>query len=283
MSLGAYEFHGIEAARELAGGTPYEVSYRERDLTKRVDWGAIEGWLAGRIGGGPIQRQRTAACELSSVGLRKEAAAELWAAADSASAWTVFSVMREARECGATEVAAQLAVSLRVSAGVGSGETPPDLLRVSYPVDYVATLKAESQKAGMDPLFFAALIRQESLWDPGAGSSAGALGLTQVIPPTGYAIAAELGVAEFEPEDLFRPAISLEFGAYYMGGQIGRYGDPLLALAAYNAGPGNAVRWGAFGATRPADLAEVIDFVETRTYVSYIYEAYAHYRLAWAD
>ncbi len=81
------------------------------------------------------------------------------------------------------------------------------------------------------------------------------------------------------------PALSraLEFGAHYLGGQIGRYGNPLVALAAYNAGPGNASRWAMSGAKDPADLVEVIDFVETRSYVTYIFEAYAHYRLAWGD
>ncbi len=283
MTLGPYEFHGLEAARELGLVGRFDAGYRERDLSQPVDWVVVEAWLRARVGGAPVVRERTAACELMSVGLREAAALELWGAARDVGAWVMFSVLREAKECGVTDVAAQLAVSLRIGAGVGSGEPPPDLLRVSYPVDFAESVRAEAKKAGIDPLFFAALIRQESLWDPVAGSTAGALGLTQVIPPTGFAIAAELGIVEFEAEDLFRPAVSLEFGAYYIGNQVKRYGDPFLALAAYNAGPANGARWGAAGATRVADLVEVIDFVETRTYVMYIYEAYAHYQLAWGD
>jgi soluble lytic murein transglycosylase len=104
-----------------------------------------------------------------------------------------------------------------------------------------------------------------------------------VIPSTGEAIAGELGVAEFDVSDLLRPALSLEFGAHYLGGQLRAYGQALYALSAYNAGPGNAARWKASGATTPADIAESVDFVETRNYVTYIYEAYAHYQFAWGD
>lgn len=191
--------------------------------------------------------------------------------------------MKEAKGCGLTSVAAQLAVSLRLQAGVASHEPPADLLRVAYPLDYTGVLETESQKANVDPLFFAALIRQESFWDPLAGSGAGALGLTQVIPPTGESLARELGVEDFVPSMLFLPVRSLEFGAHYLGGQLKLYGNPLLALAAYNAGPAAAARWAGAGAVNPADLVEEIDFSETKNYVTLILEAYAHYQLAWSE
>jgi soluble lytic murein transglycosylase len=248
-----------------------------------VDWDAIEIWLQGRIGGGPLTRQPTPACELMTVGLREAAAAEIRAADRVATPWGSFALLREAAGCGLTDVAAGLAVSLRVDAGVGSGEPPKDLLRLSYPVDFAATLSEEARKADVDPLFLASLVRQESFWDPQAGSTAGALGLTQVIPQTGAAIAEQLGVADFRAEDLFLPALSLEFGAYYLGGELRSYRSPLLALAAYNAGPGPAGRWASAGDTNPADVVERIDYVETKAYVTYIYEAYAHYLVAWGD
>jgi len=283
VALGPLDLHGIEARAELEGRAPMDVRYRERDIGKGVDWAAIASWLSLRIGGGPQGSAPTAACDLSTAGLRAEAAAEIWAANARGGTWRSFELMREASMCGLADVAARLAVAIRQEAGVASHEPPKDLLRVSYPIDYGATLVAEARKANVDPLFYAALIRQESFWDPSALSPADARGLTQVIPPTGSAIAAELGVPEFEPSNLYRPALSLEFGAYYLGGQLRRYGHPLFALSAYNAGPGNAARWAASGATRAADVAEVIDFLETRNYVAYISEAYAHYQLAWGD
>lgn len=281
VAFGPYDLHGLEAARELGEGVSLDVRYRERDLGATVDWSAIEAWLKARIGGGPVTREPTAACELAAAGLRSPAEEELRSADAVATTWGSYALMKEAYGCGLTSVAASMAVNLRVEAGASSSEPPRDLLRISYPVDYAATLNREAKEANVDPLFFAALVRQESFWDPSAGSVAGALGLTQVIPQTGRAIAEQLGVAEFEASDLFRPAVSLEFGAYYLGGELRGYDSPLLALAAYNAGPGPAARWASAGDRRAADLVETIDYTETRNYVTYIYEAYAHYLLAW--
>jgi soluble lytic murein transglycosylase len=102
------------------------------------------------------------------------------------------------------------------------------------------------------------------------------------MPGTGDGIASALDVVGFTPGDLLRPAVSLRFGAYYLGGQMKRFSDPLLALAAYNAGPGNAQRWAAAanGATG-ADLLEVVDIGETNSYVQYVLEHYAHYEAAY--
>ena len=281
--LGPLDLHGLEAARELGEAPRFNVAYRDRNLDRAIDWAAISSWLSTRIGGAPAGSAPTAACELMAAGLRSAAHAEIQAADAGGDTWRTFELMREARECGLTDLAARLAVALRIEAGVASHEPPKDLLRVAYPVDFGATVAAEARKANVDPLFFASLIRQESFWDPSALSPADARGLTQVIPPTADAIASELGVADFRISDLYRPALSLEFGAYYLGGQIRRYGNALIALSAYNAGPGNAARWSESAAGSPADLVEVIDFQETQRYVTFIYEAYAHYQQAWGD
>jgi soluble lytic murein transglycosylase len=284
ISLGEYDFHGLEAAvrlglRDPVGQTPYV----ERDLLKDVDWDAVASWLESRVPGDWPGSNPTAACDLMASGLRAQARAELNAAANGSTAWRTLELAREAHICGVTDVGAQLAVKLRQQAGVKSHEAPRDLLRVSYPIEFGVTLDAEARERDIDPLFFAALVRQESYWDPVAGSHAGALGLTQVIPPTGQGIANALGYSSFSPSDLFRPAVALEFGAFYLGGQIARFGDPLLALTAYNAGPGNAARWKERPRDSAADLVESVDFRETKLYVTYIYESYAHYQLAWVD
>ena len=72
----------------------------------------------------------------------------------------------------------------------------------------------ESNQESGDNREVAALVRQESFWDPAAGSSAGALGLTQVMPQTGRLIAQALGDADFQTSDLLRPIVSLEFSAW---------------------------------------------------------------------
>lgn len=283
IDAGPYDFHGIEAGIRLGVREPIDASFRERDLSLAVDWEVIAGWLRARAGGDWPGSPPTAACDLARAGLRDVARAEVLGAAEGAGPWRLLELTREAASCGLTDAAAQLAVALRQAAGVASHEPPRDLLRVSYPIDYPRTLEAEARKAGIDPLFLAALVRQESFWDPAARSVAGALGLTQVIPVTGEGIATALGVRPFSPADLFRPAIALQFGAYYLGGQVARFGDPLLALSAYNAGPGNALRWAERDRGTAADLVESIDYQETQRYVAYIVEAYAHYRLAWGE
>lgn len=283
IAAGPYDFHGLEAAIRLGTREPVAAAYRDRNVDKTIDWDVIATWLRGRIPGDWPGSPPTAACDLARSGLRDTARDEILTASSGAGAWRTFELIREASACGLTDIAARLAVGLRQTAGVASHEPPADLLRVSYPIDYGQTLATEARGASLDPLFLAALVRQESFWDPTAGSSAGALGLTQVIPPTGQGIAAALGVSPFGSSDLFRPAIALKFGAYYLGGQVTRFGDPLLALTAYNAGPANAIRWSERERATAADLVESIDYLETRLYVTYIVEAYAHYELAWAD
>lgn len=86
---------------------------------------------------------------------------------------------------------------------------------------------------GIDPVLFEELVNQESGFDPAARSKAGAVGLTQLMPAT----AAELGVS-----DRTDPAQSLVGGARYLRQMIEKFGDPSLALAAYNAGPGNVMK-----------------------------------------
>ncbi len=277
-------FYGTEAARRIGERPALDVSFRARRLVTDVDWAGLESWLNGIVPGTLPGTGPTAAADLLAVGLREEAAAALNEAARGAGPWRVLELAREARSLGMVDVAAQLAARLEGVLGVPWELVPRDLLRVAYPVDYVAQVDAEAHEYGLDPLFLAAMVRQESYWDPAAGSHAGALGLTQVIPPTGASIAEALGVEHFVADDLFRPAVSLRFGAFYLGGQLARYGDAYLALGAYNAGPGNAARWAdraGAGADGPT-TAEAIDIPETHDYVEKVMEHYARYLAAYA-
>ncbi|MBI5949947.1 MAG: lytic transglycosylase domain-containing protein [Chloroflexi bacterium] len=275
-------FHAMEAARALNGTAAPNVGYTARDLSG-PDWAALEAWLGPLLGAMPAPGAPSPAADLVAVGLRSEASELLSLDAERAGGWELYRVIREAHGLGLVDLAARLGVRLRISLGVRDWEAPRPLLKVIYPVAYVATLDAVSRENGVDPLWLAALVRQESFWDPAAGSTAGALGLTQVIPVTGEAIAASLGYEGFGANDLFRPAVSLEFGANYIGGQLRRFGDPYAALAAYNAGPGAAARWAAAAAgLPPADFVEAVDYAETKHYVQAVMEHYAHYLAAYA-
>lgn len=116
-------------------------------------------------------------------------------------------------------------------------------------MDYRAEAIRIAEEEGVNPDLFLRLVQQESSWNPEAGSSKGAYGLTQLMPGT----AAELGV---DPTD---PLQNLRGGARYLRQQLDEFGDARLALAAYNAGPGNVRKYGG-----------IPPFEETQNYVSKI-------------
>lgn len=150
-------------------------------------------------------------------------------------------------------------------------------LPFAYPLVYAEESRAAVGRVPVDPLLLTALAREESRFDPGVVSRAGALGLTQQMPGTAALTAAELGLEDYDPRE---PADSLLLGAAYLSRMLERYdGDLLLALAAYNAGPGNADRWVAARETLPPDLwLLTTPFDETRRYVVRVLGSYRRYR-----
>jgi soluble lytic murein transglycosylase-like protein len=148
-----------------------------------------------------------------------------------------------------TPIAAYAAVA--ASGAAASGATGSGAI-ASTPVEgaaYVPMIEQAAARYGLDPSLLYGLIEQESGFDPSASSSAGALGLTQLMPST----AVSLGVTE--PLD---PAQSIEGGARYLSQLLRQFaGDTADALAAYNAGPGAVEQYGG-----------VPPFPETQQYVA---------------
>jgi soluble lytic murein transglycosylase-like protein len=131
-------------------------------------------------------------------------------------------------------------------------------------VPYGAEITAAAKKYGLDPALLAGLVKQESGFNPNAGSPAGARGLTQLMPGT----AAGLGVT-----NVLDPAQSLDGGAKYLRAQLDAFGgDVARALAAYNAGPGAVQRYGG-----------VPPYAETQNYVRAVQANAAAYRAAGAS
>ena len=172
-----------------------------------------------------------------------------------------------------------------VTATQNPRELPRLLQKVLRPTPYLPLVQAAATQHRVGTAMLYALMRQESLFDPRAFSSAQARGLTQVIPATGEEIAANLGVDGFQQSDLFRPVVSIRFGAYYLARQLAFLGgQPVFALAAYNGGPGSALRWMANNRQMDPDLfVENIDYDETRLYVHKVMENYAFYRLLYGQ
>jgi soluble lytic murein transglycosylase len=143
------------------------------------------------------------------------------------------------------------------------------LLRIVYPFPYRDMVVREAAEWGVNPFLLAALIRQESAWVSDIVSSAGAIGLMQVMPATGRGLARRVGLEDFTPASLESPEVNLHLGARFLVDVLERYGPDLpLVLSAYNAGPTRAERWRTFPeAGDPLRLTERIPFGETRGYV----------------
>jgi soluble lytic murein transglycosylase len=137
-----------------------------------------------------------------------------------------------------------------------------------------------TQKYHLDSLLLFSVVRQESAFEGFVRSSAGARGLMQIIPATGDEIAKALGWPNnYTENDLYRPAVSIEFGAYYLAKWRDYFkGDLMAALAAYNGGPGNAMNWLKLANGDPDLFLEVIRFEETRNYLRGVYEIFCLYR-----
>jgi len=143
--------------------------------------------------------------------------------------------------------------------------------RLIYPMLHEEALLAEAAEQKLDPNFVAALIRQESSFNPAATSPAGARGLAQVMPELGERLARALNYPVWDPVLLYQPDVSIQLGAYHLRELLGRYDQRGHILAAYNAGTSRVERWSKrIGVTDPEVFAERISFVETRDYVRII-------------
>lgn len=183
------------------------------------------------------------------------------------------------KDLGAYYSSIVAAADVIVASGVATLDAPAFIARMRYPVYYADLVQAQAQRYGFDPLILFALMRQESLYNTNAVSSAGASGLTQVMPATGQYIATKINVPNFTSGDLFRPYMGIAMGAFYIDEQLRLFkGNVAAALAAYNAGPGRALDWVRLSGGSLDALMLTIQFQETRTYLERITSHYAIYR-----
>lgn len=159
-------------------------------------------------------------------------------------------------------------------------ELQRDYWRYLYPLAWEARLRARAERHDLDPYLVAALIRQESEFNPGARSRAGALGLMQIMPQTGRGLFRRLGIPGFSTRKLTQPDVSLRLGTFHLKEVLARFaGKVEQALAGYNAGVRRVPGWlelGPFG--EPAEFVETIPFSETRGYVQSVLRNQEMYR-----
>jgi len=160
------------------------------------------------------------------------------------------------------------------------GSLPDAVWRILFPLQFGDLLTASASAAGVDPALVAAVIQQESTFDPSAVSAVGAHGLMQLMPPTGRALARAAGIKKLAVSQLHDPALGLKLGTVYLREMIDRFGGKIeRAVAAYNAGPHRVAVW---NLARPGMTAEEfvdsIPFSETRLYVMTVLAGQEQYR-----
>jgi soluble lytic murein transglycosylase len=160
------------------------------------------------------------------------------------------------------------------------GSWDQQILRVAYPFPYRELVRREAAEWGIDPFMMAAIIRQESAFKADIVSHAGAIGLMQVMPPTGAQLARAHGPSSFTDASLTKPEVNLHLGAAFFVDMSRRYDNELpLVLSAYNAGPTRATRWRRYPeASDPLRFTERIPFTETRGYVKSVRRNLGLYR-----
>lgn len=221
--------------------------------------------------------------ELFALGAFDEAATEFEDLADalraSGDALGSYRLAVHLRGLGAFRESIIAAADVIIAAKTGTLGAPPFLARLRFPDYYADLVRREGEARAVDPLLMLSLIRQESLFDTNATAAAGEKGLMQVIPSTAKYIAERLDWRDYQHSDLFRPYAGIAFGAFYIDEQLDFFDqNAVVALAAYNAGPGRAYEWNALSGGDPDLFMTTITIDSTRKYVQYIYRNYNIYR-----
>ncbi len=289
------DYYGIRALSLLVGhhDQPQATHESEINLEPDFDWPAAESWLALKTGRRIVEagwlddRRWDRAQELWLVGRASRADLEVFSlmetyAQDPIAMYTMSQRLAEQGRLAMSARAGQrLLRFLDLDPNQG---LPKAILSLSYPPAFGASAALYANSEDVSPLLLLALVRQESFFDPRAESPAGALGLTQVLPSTGRSIADDLNLIDFSVDQLLQAEINLRFGAYYLAEQlVGFDGELYLAFAAYNAGPGAAIRWRDTPGASDGDVfLEAVEFRETQLYIQFVAENYAIYRYLYA-
>lgn len=151
------------------------------------------------------------------------------------------------------------------------------------PLTHAGAIRTQAREKGLDPSLIAGVIYAESKFNDST-SSAGALGMMQLLPSTAHFIAQRTGGTRFTTADLATPDVNIAYGSWYLRYLLDRYGgDEVLALAAYNGGMGNVDKWVAEAGAQGHRLqVSDIPFPETRAYVQRVLDARQRYRRTYA-
>lgn len=162
--------------------------------------------------------------------------------------------------------------------GISRFDFGDTLTKLTLPLSHEDIIREQAAEKGVPADLIAAVIYEESKFQDQT-SSAGARGLMQITPDTADTIENLSGGETFVYDDLSDPELNIRYGTFYLGYLLDKYdGDVIAALAAYNAGEGNADAWGGAG----MQISD-IQFPETLNYVRAVLEKRDQYRKKYAD
>jgi soluble lytic murein transglycosylase len=190
----------------------------------------------------------------------------------------LYPLLSDVEQVAAVHLAAQIGWVDQTIHGANATELHDDL-ELRFPMPFQHVFEQESRRSSIPAGLLFGIARQESAFAPTARSSAGAVGLMQLMPATATEVATRLGIGNAHGSGLFDPELNVRLGSQYMAYLLQRYdGHRVHAAAAYNAGPSRVDRWVREHRGLPTDAwIESIPFNETRNYVknvlafSYIY------------
>jgi soluble lytic murein transglycosylase len=208
---------------------------------------------------------------LFDLGLSKEALLELISISRNTSSMEdILYICSKLQELGEYKYLVRIAVKVpRVE----------ELLRFRYPLAYWDVVEGLSGKYSIDPLLVLSVVREESRFDSEARSTAGALGLMQIIPRTAYRLDNNLKLGINGSYEMLDVKNNLHLGIFYLRNLINEFGSYSHALAAYNAGEATVRKWLQKGNYKSADeFIEDIPYSETRKYVKRVITTFFEYK-----
>lgn len=173
-----------------------------------------------------------------------------------------------------------LAIAFAASATLAASPTTL-VAQAFYPVKYAEQIEESAARHGVDPLLVAAVAKCESNWTETAESSAGAVGLMQVMPSTAAELA-ERGLVDggaYDPSSLSDPVVNIEYGCAYLGILQNELSSSDEVVCAYNAGLAAVQRWLDEGGSVP----ESVSYSETKYYLERVKAAYEGYQKSYPD
>jgi soluble lytic murein transglycosylase len=220
--------------------------------------------------------------ELKAAGVYRLAREELAAIehAHRNDAATLRALLRANEEVDGFAAAQRLVRRLGDDLGLAESERQ----RLLYPLAFWRIVSRETRNNSLDPFLIEAVMRQESLFDPEARSSANAFGLMQLLPETATKLAAA-DKRTLGPLALFEADLNIDLGTRYLNRLLARFdGDLLKALAAYNGGEAAVDKWQRrFADLEPDEFVESISYRETRDYVKRVVTNYRTYQQLYAE